>query len=226
MRRWLRERKMKRTHSTKHSYGQHADDLIIKNYLPSVEHGFYVDVGCFHPIKLSNTAYFHEKGWHGINVDPIKSNIDTFNRLRPGDINVCTAVAKEAGMSTFREYNDSAISHLEGGNSIDILPGRYLVAEYKVPTQTLATLLDTHLPPNKHIDFMDIDVEGKELEILQSNNWQKYRPSLIIVEQHELNDLCQAADNPLAVYLSQLNYQFIAKMPLNSFFIDKNLIGA
>ena len=68
------------------------EDLIILDNLKNINHGFYVDAGCYHPLHLSNTYLLHKRGWEGINIDVSEYSIDLFNYLRPKDHNVNAAV--------------------------------------------------------------------------------------------------------------------------------------
>ena len=75
------------------SYSQDGEDLVIKNIFKNVQSGVYIDVGCYHPIEISNTALLYDKGWNGINIDISEYSIKLFNHLKPDDINLNLAVS-------------------------------------------------------------------------------------------------------------------------------------
>ena len=75
------------------SYSQDQEDLFINDYFKNLDNGFYLDIGCYHPIKYSNTALLHNRGWQGINIDMNQTSIDLFNILRKKDKNICAAIS-------------------------------------------------------------------------------------------------------------------------------------
>ena len=86
------------------TYSQNKEDLFINNYFKDKNNGFYLDIGCYHPIKYSNTALLYNKGWQGMNIDMNQTSIDLFNILRKKDINICAAISNE---------NKEAIQYLD-----------------------------------------------------------------------------------------------------------------
>ena len=154
-------------------YSQEGEDLILSHYFGLKENGFYVDIGAYHPKKLSNTALFYQKGWCGINVEPNKKSWELLKKKRPRDINLNLGVDSEPG---FRElYLDDACSSFDGGWSS-------FRGKEEVKVTTLALLLEAYLPFNQPIDFLSVDTEGNDLVVLKSNDWKKYRPKLVLVE--------------------------------------------
>ena len=76
----------------KKSYSQFAEDLILKEIFGNFV-GKYVDIGCFHPVRYSNTYFLFKKGWEGINIDVNQTSIDLFDIARPNDKNICAAIS-------------------------------------------------------------------------------------------------------------------------------------
>ena len=66
----------------RNTYSQNQEDLFINDYFKEKNSGFYIDIGCYHPIKYSNTALLYNRGWKGINIDMNQTSIDLFNILR------------------------------------------------------------------------------------------------------------------------------------------------
>ncbi len=183
-------RKVKRSMdftTNKVTYAQAGEDLILANYYRDKPDGFYVDVGAYHPKKMSNTAYFYQLGWRGINVEPQKKNFARFVKDRKRDINLNTAVGTTTGTVDF--YEGKPGSKWKGGvSSMDKEWVQKHSAEFikvSVPITTLKIIFDTHLKPGQNIDVMSVDVEGRDLDVLKSNDWKKYRPEFIIIETQE-----------------------------------------
>ena len=169
------------------SFSQFGEDLLILTYFPENFKGFYIDVGAFHPFKLSNTMLLYKSGWSGLVIDCDQSKITEFIKRRPRDVSVCESVADSNKEMIIYRYPLSATNRLHGGNEVDINPAISLCGEQpienkKVFTKTLEQICDENKISGKNIDFLNIDVEGFELEVLRGNNFKKISPSLICVE--------------------------------------------
>ena len=90
------------------TYSQFQEDLYIKNFFKNKSDGFYIDVGCFHPLMYSNTALLYNTGWSGINIDLNQTSIDLFNIARKRDKNICSALSNKYERSDF--YFDHFLS--------------------------------------------------------------------------------------------------------------------
>src|SRR5487761_1447583 len=88
------------------SYAQYDEDIILSSLLFDVNKGFYVDVGANHSTHDSVTKYFYDKGWRGVNIEPLKSLSLKLNKDRPKDINVACGVGDKDGSARLREYVD------------------------------------------------------------------------------------------------------------------------
>ena len=158
--------------------------MILRHLLGSDKmSGFYVDVGAFHPTLFSNTYFFYLNGWQGINVEARPGSKQLFDRVRPRDINLEVGVSRERGSMTYYFIaEDSPMNSFspEFLKQIEML--EHVRSEIPVPTLPLAELLDRHLPKNQAIDFMNVDVEGHDFEVLESNDWNRFRPKVIVVE--------------------------------------------
>lgn len=171
------------------TFSQFGEDAVLWPMLRTVKGGFYVDIGAHHPFRLNNTALLHNyNGWSGINVDADQRYINEFNKIRPNDINICCGVGAEAGKATMAIFADGAV------NSFDAqlikhaqADGTRQVSELReMQIRTLADILDSYLPDGRKIDLLNIDAEGWDTAILESNNWDRYRPALILVEDHTM----------------------------------------
>lgn len=205
-----------------HYYSHFGEDAFIHSYFRHQKKGFYVDVGAHHPRRYSNTALLYERGWNGVNIEPDERLIRTFNKYRKRDVNLCLAVGAKEGEFDFYRYSDPAINTLSR-DEVTRLKGKDWAHETsvsKVPVRTLKSLLDENIPENTTIDFLNVDVEGLDLEVLSSNDWDTYRPRVVAVE--DLNfDLTSPRASDTFVYMSNNGYVFLGYIGLTLIFLDK-----
>ena len=162
-------------------YSQFAEDISIKMHCPDINNGFFVDVGCYHPMKFNNTYALYKKGWSGINIDVDKIKIDTFNLARRRDENVLCAVSDKPGvLKWFSSGLYSLTSTLDESFAKSI--GGYTEKEVKV--DTLTSIIDKTRYIDREIDFLSIDAEGHDYNVLKSLDLERYKPKLIAVESH------------------------------------------
>lgn len=208
------------------SYSQDGADKILMNYFLKVQDGFYIDIGAHHPERFSMTQVFYKKGWSGINIDAMPGSMKEFCQKRIRDINLEIAIAKEEGELTFYVSNEPALNSLDSSHkTIEIANSKkysktfQIVDEIKVKTRKLENVLEDFLPPDRKISFLSVDVEGLDLEVLQSNNWDRFRPQCIVVECLD-KTLDKIFYDPLYVYLTHREYSLIAKTLDNLIFED------
>lgn len=206
------------------SYSQEGEDMILRRIFQERTDGFYVDVGAYHPKHLSNTYYFYRRGWCGINIDAMPGSMELFRQMRTRDINIEAAIAIDNLERSFYIFNGRALNTLDVQLAAQRTNGEIHVVETrKVKTRRLDDILTEWLPAGRQIQFMSIDVEGFDLEVLKSNNWSLFRPELILVEAWDL-DLTKSETHPLVKYLAQQNYALTGKAYSTAFFKD-NLYG-
>ena len=213
------------------AFSQEGEDLILESFFFKEITGFYVDIGAYHPTRYSNTHYFYLKGWRGINIDAVSSVIDEFRRQRPRDINVTAAVGDTAEAKELNIFSEGARNTLSADFANRILKEikDKIIRVELVKTIPLETLLDKYLPAGQKINFLSVDVEGMDLEVLQSNNWRKYRPEIVLAEFHgnnlDFTTIMEANNSPIADYLNNLSYEMVAKTARTMIYRDKYLNG-
>lgn len=191
----------------KNSYSQFGEDKVIDGLFGNFV-GTYVDIGCFHPIKYSNTALLHKKGWKGINVDINKTSIDFFNVCRKNDINIVACLSDK--IEDVELYIDSEFSALNSANMDNIKKfGLKKFSRKKVKTQLFNTLI------KNNFDFLNIDCEGNDLKILKTIDLDKYTPKVINIEVFE-ND-----KNEIYNYLNHHGYKIYEIKSLSHIFVKK-----
>ena len=193
------------------SYSQQGEDLVLNRYFNNKSTGYYIDIGAHHPKRFSNTAYFYKKGWHGINIDANFEIMRIFDSDRKRDINLALGVSLKEQVLKYYCFNDHAVSTFDESYMKERIakdPNSKVIYEKEVQTYPLRTILDNHLPKNMQIDFFNIDVEGLDLDVLKSNNWKKYRPTMIVVEEHGTNHT-NFSHSPIYKYLLSKSYLLV-----------------
>lgn len=201
------------------SYSQNAEDLLLYDFMierlfnPNYR-GFWVDIGAHDPVRYSNTKIFSDMGWCGINVDAMPEAIEKLKSCRKRDINLNLGVGPADGELPYYMFPDHAINTFDKAIA-DRQPGLKGVRNIKM--LTLEHVLDKYLPAGQHIDFLTIDAEGFDFKILQSNNWEKYRPDYVLVEVHG-DDRAAVLNSDVAKYMRDVGYTFVAQGFLTAFF--------
>ena len=152
-------------------------DLIVKDIFKNKKNGIYVDVGCHHPLINNNTNLLNLMGWKGINIDLDFNSIDMFNYFRPKDHNIKIALSDKKGFSNLYFFHNRAAK-----NTISKEFGENAKQIKKIKTDTLDNILFQNQLCEKKIDFLSIDVEGNELNVLKGFNLKRYQPKVILLE--------------------------------------------
>jgi FkbM family methyltransferase len=161
------------------SYAQNAEDVVLDRIFKGRESGFYVDVGACHPVEDSVTLLFSERGWHGINVEPDANLHALLVENRPNDVNLCMAIGRQRGRADF---------HPTGTRGHGTMNAEFAARRSKngparrVPVAPLSDIVDCYGPEDGQIDFLKIDVEGWEADIVASVDWARHRPLVVVVE--------------------------------------------
>lgn len=204
------------------SYSQEGEDLFLSRYFKNRKTGFFIDVGAHHPKKFSNTFMLYKRGWHGVNIDAMPDSMRSFNSVRKRDINLEIGVSKSAGELKYFSFNASAVntfSEDEAKEKID-KKGYILKEIFKIKTFPLVEILDIHVPKNQIIDFMSIDVEGLDMEVIETNNWEKYRPKLVLIEDLASKSIQDLLKSELNAKMKTLGYRPISKLFYSVIFED------
>ncbi len=164
------------------SYAQNLEDVVLNRIFKNKPAGFYIDVGAHDPTELSVTKHFYDLGWSGINIEPISTSYRKFRHQRPRDINLNCAAGANHGTLTIHEVEGypalSSFNHdaaVAGGKIADSS-----VKDFTVEIQTLAEICGRHC--DGMIDFIKIDVEGYEKEVILGADWKKFRPVMLVAE--------------------------------------------
>ena len=204
-------------------YGQNGEDLIINRLFPKSYKGVYVDVGCFHPQKYSNTYLLYKNGWRGVNIDIDSIKIDAFNKSRPNDYNVVTAISNKVGVVDY--YSNGYYSPTTTLDKEFSKSDKRNFTDYelkKVKANTLTNVLDHSPFSNSKIDLLSIDVEGHDFKVLESLNFDKYKPKVIAVET-DAKSMDEVQDGKIYQFLKEQDYQLINWVGMTLIWEIKNL---
>lgn len=208
------------------SYAQNLEDVVLWKALKNVENGFYIDVGANDPIIDSVTRSFYNLGWRGINIEPILSHFNELVADRPEDINLNCALNEYSGQLDIWECDirgwatldkDVAKAHEAEGHN-----GQW----HQVTVRTLADVCEEYRLENIH--FLKVDVEGLELSVLKGNDWDRFRPWVVVVESSFPNTQIETHAEVEELLIGN-NYLFAYADGLNRFYIaleHQNLLAS
>ncbi len=202
----------------RNSYGFESEDVFINEYFKNIQNGFYVDIGAFNPIRGSNTYLLYQKGWSGINVDADKNSIRMFDILRSKDYNFNYAIssADKKEIDFFYEKNSSAVKTINS-KFRDLTLKNYKTK--KVKTSNFENIINNTNFSNHQIDFLNIDCEGSDYDVLKLIDLNKYKPKLICIEinSYTFKDI---KDSPVYKHLCINNFG-LTKSFINSHIFQK-----
>ena len=168
------------------SYSYGGVDSLVNNIFKNNNKGFYVDIGCGHPVKNNNTYLLNKKGWHGINIDLDNENINLFDIYRPSDQNISTAISDKIGEEDLFFYHSKSAINTIIKKTADYQKAKVSSIK-KIKTNTLNNVLNNSKYDNLEIDFLSIDIEGSEFLALKNFDFNKYNPKVIVVEHLDLS---------------------------------------
>jgi FkbM family methyltransferase len=163
------------------SFAQNAEDILLERVFPGAE-GFYIDAGANDPVFHSVTKRFYDRGWRGINIEP---NLALHRRLieeRPDEFNLPCGLGNAEGSLTFHEF-----PAMHGWSTfVSELANHYRAIgyqgiEHSIPVTTLAKVCAEHVG-SRTIDFLKVDVEGFEPQVLAGGDWSRWRPRVVLLE--------------------------------------------
>ncbi|MVT10614.1 FkbM family methyltransferase [Chitinophaga tropicalis] len=201
------------------AYSSEGEDLILKRIFDNKTNGVYVDVGAHHPFRVSNTYLFYKMKWKGINIDPMPGSKAMFDKYRPQDVNLEMGVSAVRQQLTYHIFNEPALNTFSSDKVTEYTqdPKYKVIRQQKIETWPLADILDHYLPAGITIDFLTIDAEGLDMDVLRSNNWQKYRPTYILVESNPFL-LADMNNCELGRFMQEAGYAVFAKTYYTYFF--------
>lgn len=208
------------------SFSQEGEDLVLLRSLVmnSSRPGFFVDVGAHAPKWYSNTFLLYQQGWRGINIDATAGVSKEFARVRPADTTL-EVVVGNGDEKEFIDFEGHALSGLSSTLTFERIDEGVAVKSRRiVQTVPLSVILERHMSPTQKIDLLTLDVEGHEEEVLKSNDWNRFRPRVIIVEIGQAISMADVLSAPVTLFLNSLNYIPYARTGLSVFFSRKECL--
>ena len=164
------------------SYAPNGEDIVLWRALQHLTPGFFVDVGACHPVVSSITKLFSERGWTGINVEPLPHLIEALDADRPDDVNLGYALSDTNGEMTLHVVVDDLQRTTLSASLADMYRADgFRIEERSTPVRTLTSVLDEH--PLPRIDFLKVDAEGLEDPIVRGLDLVRFRPLVIVAEE-------------------------------------------
>ena len=201
------------------SFAQNGEDLIAWNALSGLglTHPRYLDIGAHHPEHLSNTALFHRLGASGMNIEPDPDLFAAFRRARRGDINLNFGVGATEGVMTFFRLALPALNTFSQAEAERIAATQNIpiVGRLQLPVRPIARVLDEH---GFRPDFLTIDTEGYDLEILRGYDFVAHRPAVICAETLRFGG---GKNTTVIDFIVAQGYRVHADTAINTIFIDE-----
>ena len=191
------------------SFSKAGDDIQLMKLINESKPGTYVDVGCWHPYKASNTYYFYLRNWKGICIDPNPELIELYKKFRPRDNFINAGIGSENSSLDYYMFEESSMNTFSEYFYKNHEQYSKLINKIEIPLFSLKEILDKNIDEKDRLDFFDIDVEGFDLDVLKSNDWQKYRPKIIVIESDI--PIKQDLDSEIVQYLELQNYRLLGK---------------
>ena len=200
------------------SYTQNVEDVRLWRAFGKLDGGFFVDVGAGDPTNGSVTRLFSDHGWSGINIEPGPA-FDALAGARPRDVNIRGVVgASERPVQFFLTFPDLGMSTRDPSYHAHVPEAVERIEEITVPSYRLETILREHAT-DRVIHFLKVDVEGGEAEVLESSDWDVYRPIVVVVEAispWSVTPTHEAWEHILA----DAGYEFAAFDGVNRFYVE------
>lgn len=215
---WLSNCPIPKELGNKNYHSQYYEDYILSLIFSDVQKGIYIDVGAHHPDKESVTKYFYLLGWNGINIDPLKGSKDLFERARPHDINLEVGASNETKVLLFHQVQKTGLSSFSDENLTRFEQYGFNNLTYEAKVRPLNSILKEY--PQHSIDFIKIDVEGYEREVLEGIDLVKHRPKVFVIEATVPYTLLPSHERFEDILL-QNHYLFVLFDGLNRYYLAK-----
>ena len=202
---------------------QVGEEKLILNLFDQNYIGNFVDLGCYHPTKYNNTFQMYKNGWRGINIDLNPLSIELFNFLRPKDINLNMAISDKKEETEYYFIDDFNTQNTLDQNHLNFLKEHHNVKDNEINKKKIVTdKLENILIKYKlnRIDFMNIDIEGHEIKIIQSLDFDKFFIKVLCIEMIDHNEKSKEKNNIMKIILEK-KFKLYKKLYNNYIFINK-----
>lgn len=202
------------------SYSQFGEDVALFRQANFSKPGYYVDVGACYPVRYSNTFLYYVRGWHGLLIEPNPDMSERLRRVRPRDTVVPMGISESGATLTYRKFDDAEFNSFSDGQVTALAEyGIKSGAALEIRTAPLRDILAANNVP-RDFEILSVDCEGMDVEVLESNDWEKFQPQWIIVEDYEGY---VSEDSAVAKLLDALGYWRRVRIGFSSIFCRKDL---
>lgn len=207
--------------SCKCFYSQEGEDMLLTRIMGNIRFsGSFVDIGAHHPVKFSNTYKFYQAGWRGINIEATPGSRILFDRIRPHDINLEVPISDKKEELTFYVFNhpelntfsEEHVAEWDGKNGVKV------IEKIKLVTSLINPIMEKYIPGKKDFDLLSIDVEGLDLRILKTLDFDKYKFRYIIAED-EPGDVTQCMKSSMTAFLDLKGYKLLSKLYYSNIYV-------
>jgi FkbM family methyltransferase len=213
-------RKTGKVNKIERSRSSFGEDRVLVKYLPEIE-GTFIDIGAGAPINGSNTFLFYERGWQGTTIDAIDALVQQHKKKRPRDNQILACVSNTG--ATHLKFYEFLADDFSTTSEIQVeklkLKGSKPRKEYFVLTITLSSL--NHICNPLIPTLLNIDVEGAELSVLESNSWETCKPRVIAVEEWTSPIY---VPTEIRIYLERQGYQLVSRCYLTSIYVHQEYL--
>jgi len=205
------------------SFAQYGEDMILSHMEPQ-GHGFYVDVGAYQPRSKSNTYKLYLNGWNGITIEPNPDVTALFKQMRPRDTHLNIGVSNSTSELTYHKFAEANMNSFDPRwqqrNGVEVLE------RVTIKCVTLTDVFEQHCP-NRQIDLLSVDCEGYDMQVIESLNWSRYRPTVVIIEDFAQfrNGGDPSVPTPIRSFMLERHYAFASQTVFSCFYVDRLAFG-
>jgi FkbM family methyltransferase len=203
------------------SYAQNAEDVVLHRAFRGRPTGFYIDVGANDPTVSSVTRCFYDLGWSGINIEPSRGPFGRLAAERVRDINLNVGLSDREGTLNFFECAaESTVSTFSAADARWLSEHLGLTfEEHQMPVLTLAKVCEQHV--RGEIDFLSVDAENHEREVLEGNDWTRWRPRVVVIEDGHSSQGSGRNHRKWQDFILQAGYLLALVDGVNRFYLRK-----
>jgi FkbM family methyltransferase len=220
-------RRLQRNYSknSRRSYSQCGEDLVIEQLFMAlgIERIQYLDIGAHHPSYLSNTFYFYLKGNSGVCVEPDPVLYKHFPKFRPRDIHLNCGVGIDEGFAEFFVLSTPTLNTFSEKEASEyVASGKYLITKkLNIKIQKINTIIESNF--TAYPNFVSLDIEGWDLVVLNSLDFEKYRPQVFCIETLSYTeDRSERKLDEIIDFMHSRDYLTYADTYINTIFVDRS----
>jgi len=215
--------------SIKGHFGQWGEDILVRKLFPKNKaNGTYLDIGCYHPFIHSNTAYLWLKGWRGYNIDANAQTIKIFDKIRPQDDNIWSAIIPQtqydAGLREVSLLTPKASDNASGISATGTVHQAVgMERQHGRSTTVPATSISELLADRKvgAVDYLNIDIEGYDEMILQEIDLAALKPTVVTIEDYS-EDFAQLLSSSISRRMANQGYSLAGRAGPTTVFLKKS----